>query len=399
LQDARVNRVFSWVGEIQGARAGVSGAFFVAGAGLATWAAFIPVVQRRLALGEAELGQALFAMAAGALCAVVSAGAVIERFGSRKTTGAAGALFCLLLPGPVFAPSFWSLAGILPAFGFCFGLLDVAMNAQAADVQKLAGKPLMSGFHGLYSLGGLVGSAAAGVLFWLAVAAPAHVWSVVGTLLLLVMVSGRKLPRTYPKGGRGAPALSLPARRLAGLALLGFVMFVGEGAVMDWANVYLANVVRAGTDLAVAGFAAFSLSMAAGRFVGDWATARIGFARFAVVSAGLAAAGLGLAIAGRGLAGSVAGFAIAGIGFANLVPILFSQAAASTPEAPQQGIAGVAGVGYFGLVAGPPMIGFTAEAVGLSGALGLVAGAMGLTAALLPRAFRMAARERDREAA
>ncbi|MEZ5392149.1 MAG: MFS transporter [Bryobacterales bacterium] len=373
------------------ARAAVYAAFFVAGAGLATWASFIPLVQRRLALGDAELGQALFAMAAGALCAVVSAGAVIERFGARGTTGVAGALFCVLLPGPVFAVSFWALAGALLVFGFCFGLLDVAMNAQAADVQRLARKPLMSGFHGLYSFGGLAGSALAGLLFRLAVPGPTHVGGVVALLLVVTLFAWRGLLPTAPRAGRG-PALSLPARRLAGLAVLGFLMFVGEGAVMDWANVYLANVLRAPADLAVAGFAAFSFAMAAGRFGGDWATAHLGSSRFAVLSAMLGAAGLGLAIASGSVAVSVVGFAAAGLGFANLVPILFSQAAESTPEAPQQGISGVAGVGYFGLVAGPPAIGFMAEELGLRGALGIVAGAMAFAAVSLPAAFRMALR-------
>ncbi|MCB1018711.1 MAG: MFS transporter [Acidobacteria bacterium] len=374
------------------ARAAVYAAFFVAGSGLATWASFIPLVQRRLGLGDAELGQALFSMAAGALCAVVSAGAIIERLGSRRATVISGVLFSLLLPGPVFAASFWTLAGALLVFGFCFGLLDVAMNAQAADVQRLSRKPLMSGFHGLYSFGGLAGSALAGLLFRLAVPGSAHVGAMVVALLALTLLAGPALLPTAPRAGRG-PALSLPARRLAGLALLGFLMFVGEGAIMDWANVYLANVLQAPADLAVAGFAAFSFAMAAGRFGGDWATARLGSSRFAVLSALLGAAGLGLAISSSSVAVSVAGFAATGLGFANLVPILFSHAAESTPDAPQQGISGVAGVGYFGLVAGPPTIGFMAEELGLRGALGIVALAMAVAAVSLPAAFRRALRD------
>jgi predicted MFS family arabinose efflux permease len=273
--------------------------------------------------------------------------------------------------------------------------MDVAMNAQAADVQRLAGRSLMSGFHGLYSLGGLAGSAAAGLLLWLQTPMLAHVLGVAATMGLLLGLGCPKLLREERSEVRGAPSLSLPPRSLAALASLGFLIFVGEGAVMDWANVYLANVLKAGADRAVAGFAAFSLTMAAGRFLGDWGTERLGSRRFAVCSAALAAGGLGLALAGAGLEAAVAGFGLAGFGFANLIPILFSQAAEATPDAPQRGIAGVAGVGYFGLVAGPPVIGFTADEIGLRGALGLVACALALVALLLSSAFRAANRSRS----
>jgi MFS family permease len=370
------------------ARWGVAAVFFVAGAVIATWASHIPLVQRKLGLADGELGQALFAMAAGALCAVVAAGALVERFGSRTVTAAAGGSFCLLLPAPIFAPGLLALSAALFAFGFNFGLMDVAMNAQAADVQRLARKSLMSGFHGLYSLGGLAGAAAAGLLFRLKAPTAAHVFGVAAAMALLHAFGCRRLLPGQRSEARRGPALSLPPKRLAGMASLGFLIFVGEGAVMDWANVYLANVLKAGADVAVLGFGAFSLTMAAGRFVGDWATERLGSARFAVFSAVLAAGGLGLALAGTGLAGSVAGFGLSGFGFANLIPILFSQAAAATPETPQRGIAGVAGVGYFGLVAGPPVIGFLADELGLRVALMLVAGASGIVAAGLSPAFR-----------
>jgi predicted MFS family arabinose efflux permease len=376
-------------------RWGVSSVFFVAGGVIATWASYIPLVQQRLAIGDGELGRALFAMAAGALCAVAAAGALIERFSSRAMTATAGAAFCLLLPAPIFAPSLLSLTAALLVFGFAFGLMDVAMNAQAANVQRRAGRSLMSGFHGLYSLGGLAGSAAAGLLLWLQTPALGHVAGVAATMAVLL---GLGCPRLLP-GERGethgAPALSLPPRCLASLASLGFLIFVGEGAVMDWANVYLANVLNAGADRAVAGFAAFSLTMAAGRFLGDWGTERLGSRRFAVGSAALAAAGLGLALARPGFEAAVAGFGLAGLGLANLIPMLFSQAAEATPDTPQRGIAGVAGVGYFGLVAGPPAIGFAADAIGLRGALGLIAGALALVALLLPSALQAAAGPRN----
>lgn len=366
----------------------MSAVFFIAGGVLASWVPYIPQVQRRLGLGDGDLGSALFAMTAGALAGVSGAGAVIERFGSRAVSTAAGALFCLLLPAPVFAATFWTLAPALFAFGAVFGAMDVAMNAQAALVQRAAGRSLMSGFHGLYSVGGMAGSAVAGALLAAAVGAEWHIPGVVVAMLAVCGWASARLLPSSPSERRSGPAFRLPVGPVVGMSVLAFLIFVGEGAVMDWATVYLANVIRVGPGLAVAGFTAFSTAMAAGRFLGDAATTRLGAMRTGLWSGVLSAAGLALALATSRLWVAVAGFAVAGLGFANLIPILFSRAAETTPEQPQRGIAGVAGIGYFGLVAGPPAIGYTAEAVGLRGALWIVTGAMAAAALGLPWAFR-----------
>lgn len=165
-------------------------------------------------------------------------------------------------------------------------------------------------------------------------------------------------------------------------------MFVGEGALIDWTAVYLANELLASPGTASAGFAAFSGMMALGRFLGDWFTSLVGPAWAGTASALLAGAGLGGALAVEQPLVSVACFGLSGLGFANLVPILFSAAGRAEPENPEHGIAGVAGVGYFGLVAGPALIGFVAEVIGLRGALAVVAGAMTLMAVGLGPAVR-----------
>lgn len=375
------------------ARMGVCGVFFVGGVVLASWVPFIPVVQRRLAMSEADLGAVLFAMTAGALTAVLGSGRLIARFGSRAVTGWAGVMFCLLLPAPVYAPDRMALAAALFFFGAAFGAMDVAMNAQAAEVQTLAGKPLMSGFHGLYSLGGLAGATVTGTLLSLQANPGLQTGMVVVTMLALCLASSRMLLPSRA-GEAGLEGISLPPGPLVGLSLLAFVVFVGEGAVIDWAGVFLVDHLRVEPGVAASGFAAFSLAMAIGRLTGDRATARLGFVRFSVISALLAGGGLALALASTNLLVAIVGFAVAGIGFANLVPILFSQAARATPDAPQRGIAGVAGIGYLGLVAGPPGIGFVAEQLGLPFALSAVAVSTLASALVLPAAFARAARLR-----
>ncbi len=376
----------------QRARWGVSASFFVAGAALASWVAYIPLVQRRLGLSDGDLGSALFGLAAGALTAVLVVGTLIERFGSRRVVGFSGTLLCLVLPIPIFAPTVWTVAGALFLFGAAFGSLDVAMNSQAANVQRTASMPLMSGFHGLFSVGGLAGAMLAGIFLSLDVSPLLHPVLVAVAMGSLCAISSTTLLETPEPETRRGLALTLPAGPLVGLSLLGFLMFVGEGAIVDWTAVFLSNVLHVSPGVAVSGYAAFALSMAIGRFFGDIVTAWIGSRRLAIASALLAALGLGLAVSTSSVVASVIGFAIAGLGIANQIPILFSRAADSTPDAPQKGIAGVAGFGYFGLVAGPPCIGHLSEAIGLSGSLGVVAASMALVAISIPAAFRAAAR-------
>lgn len=374
--------------EFKRARWGAIAAFFVAGVVLATWAPYIPSVQVRLGLSDGDLGAVLASMALGALGAVFFIRPLIGRFGSRRVSAVSGVLFSLILPGPVFAPSYVLLAVALFAFGAALASLDVAMNAQAVLVEKGLGRPLMSSFHGLFSLGGLAGATLAGVGLESGFSGDFHVFGVAAAMALLCWMGASRLLDTPSASAAPGRAFALPRGPLALLSLLGFVMFVGEGALVDWTTVYLANELLAGPGVASAGFAAFSGMMALGRFLGDWFTASMGAAWAGALSALLAGAGLGGALAVNQPLTSVACFGLSGLGFANLVPILFSAAGRAEPENPEHGIAGVAGVGYFGLVAGPALIGFVAEVIGLRGALMMVAAAMTLAAIAVGPAVR-----------
>ncbi len=234
-------------------------------------------------LGDRDLGAALFRHGRRARRGD-RPGRSTERFGSRALIAGAGVAFCALLPAPVFAQSFWALSAALFAFGAVFGAMDVAMNAQAAMVQRAAGRSLMSGFHGLYSVGGITGSAVAGVLPSRGVAAETHIAGVAAAMAALCVVSSMRLLATPAAERRSGPAFAMPAGALVGMSVLAFLLFVGEGAVMDWSTVYLANVIEAEAGRAAAGFTAFSAGMAAGRFLRDAATTRMGAVRAGVLS-------------------------------------------------------------------------------------------------------------------
>lgn len=372
---------------IRRARWAVGAVFFVNGALFGSWAPHIPLVQERLALGPGLLGAALLMIAAGALVAMPVAGTLIARTGSALPTTAATLLMCAAMPLPVIAPD---LAFLILAFlliGAANGTMDVAMNAHGVAVERRLQRPVMSSFHGMFSLGGLVGAGAGAVLLD-AVAPPTHIFLAAALLGALAVVAVRHLlPGSADLGEAGA-TFALPDRATIGLGALAFLVMLSEGAVLDWSAAYLRDQLGASPGTAATGFAAFSATMAAARFSGDRLRRRLGSALLVRGSALVAAAGLGLGLlAGTPLAG-VLGFACAGIGLANAVPVLFGAAGRLPGATPGAAIAAVATTGYLGFLAGPPAIGLVAEGSSLRLALGLLV----LACAVVALSARVAAR-------
>ena len=338
------------------------------GVGIAVWAPLVPDAKARLGLDDGQLGTLLLGLGIGGLVALPVAGPLVQARGARAVMLGAGLLFCALLPGLAVAPGAVWLAGALVLLGACTGAVDIAMNAQAAAVERATGRTLMSGFHGAYSVGGVVGSLAmTGLLGW----GVAPVWcaGVLGVVcaVALVLRAGSMLPRSEEGGGveAEAPRLVLPRGRLAGLGALCFIAFLLEGTILDWSGVFIRFVLAQEVARAGLGFAALSVAMAVGRLSGDAIVRR--FAPVAVLVAGsaLATAGFALAAGSGGLVGFLLGCGLVGLGVANMVPILFSAAGRTPGMGAGAAIAAVATPGYAGLLAGPVTVGWVAEATSL----------------------------------
>ncbi len=361
------------------ARLAVATLFFANGCGLGSWVPHIPDVKLWHGLSDAVLGLALLAIAIGAVAALPVAGALVARFGSRPVTRAAALLFCAALPLPLLAPDFPTLLAALALLGVGTGSLDVAMNAHAVLVEARYGRPIMSSFHGMFSLGGLVGAALAGGAMQAGLPPTAHLDLAAAVLGMAVLAAWPALLPTAPSVSDG-PLFALPRGRLLGLGALALIGLMAEGAMGDWSAVYLRMDLGATAGTAAFGFAAFSLAMALGRLTGDRLVARFGPADVLVTGALIGGGTLGAALLAGHPAVAVLGFAGMGIGLANVIPIVFSAAGRLEGLAPGIGIAAVSTAGYFGFLAGPPLIGLVAEASGLAVALGLVTVVVGLMA-------------------
>ena len=349
-------------------RAATFGVFFVNGAVIGTWVAHIPWVQDRFDFSKSTLGLVILAMSIGVIVALPLMGQAIVRLGSVRATRIAGTVCALVLPLPILAPEPWLLPLALIVLGASSGAMDVSMNAHGVAVERNLHRPIMSSLHAGWSFGGLAGAVLVSIGGGLGLDPRAETLLATGLLLLLLVACLQRLG----EGSATAEAPSgfvRPTRGVVVLALLCLIIMVTEGAMADWGGVYLTRDLGTTTAVAALAFAAFSGGMTAARVFGDWLNRRLGAAT--LMQGGTALAGLALGgmllLAEPALA--IGGFFLVGLGVANGVPLIFSAAGHASTGESGPNIAAVSSMGSIGFLAGPPFIGFFAEATSLPLAL------------------------------
>jgi MFS family permease len=353
--------------------------FFANGFGFGTWATSIAPLKAMLSLSAAQLSWALLAMSIGGVIAMQPASHIIQKIGGTgRGTRYAGFFYAAVLALPLLAPNLWGLIGACALVGAAICLMDVAMNAHATRIEAEWGAAINSSFHAGFSLGGLAGTGFGALMLWLQV--PTHFLLLPGAavvLLIVALATPHLGPGDTVKHKQG-PIFRLPEKSIALLAVVLTLCFMSEGAMADWSGIYLTSL---GETLAraAAGYAAFSATMVVGRFFGDIIVRRFG--RPFVIGAGcaLAAFGLILATALPWFTAVVIGFALVGAGLSNVVPCVFSTAAARA-SSPAAGIAEVSTAGFGGFLTGPPLIGAVAAQFGMRSGIGVIAAAATLAA-------------------
>jgi len=332
------------------------------------------LIQDKLNIEEGLLGLALLFMALGAVIFMPLSGMWSAGYGSCKVTTITAFAYCLALPLPVLAPSLVTLMIALFIFGACTGAMDVAMNAQAVTVEKRIGRSVMSSFHGFYSLGGLVGAVLGGLALANNLSSMLHASLICSLALIVTTFTVRYFlaKEADESKAKEKEKLYLPRGPVLALAVLAFMMLMAEGVIADWSAVYIKNTLATGPGFAAAGYADFSLMMAIGLLSGDRFVVNIGPVTITRITSIIAAFGLGTALLINHPLAAVVGFGFVGLGLSNLIPVIFSAAGRVPNVASSTGIATVATAGYFGLLAGPPVIGIIAELFSLKIALGMI---------------------------
>jgi len=346
-------------------------AFFIAGLGIAAWAPLVPYAKARAGLDEGTLGLLLLCLGVGSILAMPLAGILATRFGCRTVATGGTLLICAALPLLATVSSIPALIATLFMFGAGLGTVDSTVNLQAVIVERASGKHMMSGFHGLFSLGGIVGAAGVSALLGLGLTPLAAMLVVVAVLIGALV---KAVPHMLPYGSESSgPAFAIPHGIVLFIGGMCFIVFLTEGAALDWSAVFLAQERRIDTAYAGLGYAAFALTMTAGRLLGDRIVRSVGATRIILFGGLLAAAGLFLATFAPSWEAALLGYALVGAGCSNIVPVLYTAVGKQTVMPESIAVPAITTLGYAGILAGPAVIGFVAHASSLSFAFGLMA--------------------------
>jgi predicted MFS family arabinose efflux permease len=345
--------------------------FFIGGFAAAAWSSIVPFVKARAGLDAASLGLLLLCLGAGSIVSMPLSGALTTRYGCRKVLTIACLVMCATLPVLAIGGSVPLLAIALLAFGAGLGCADCAFNIQAIIVENAGDRALMSGFHAFYSIGGIAGAASVSALLTLG-ATPLD-GTVAATLLmlgLLIVAGSGLLPYGSPSQG---PPFAIPHGIVLFIGVLCAIVFLVEGAMLDWSGVFLTEYRQVASAQSGFGFASFALAMTVGRLSGDSIVNRIG-RRITVAGGGaLAVVGILMATLVPSWECTLTGYALLGLGCSNIVPILFSAVGRQKTMPASVAVPAITTLGYGGILAGPAGIGFVAHHSSLASAFLILA--------------------------
>ncbi|MGI4733674.1 MAG: MFS transporter [Janthinobacterium lividum] len=353
--------------------------FFVIGLSGAAWAPLVPFAKSRNQLSEGQLGLLLLCLGIGSILAMPVAGALAARHGCRRVILTAMGLVCLALPLLALAAPLGLLAPALFVFGVGLGSVDCVINMQAVLVERASSRTLMSGFHGLFSVGGMVGAGSMIALLSAGVSPVAATGLLVVVSVSVLLYAAPHL-LAYGSSSEG-PAFALPRGVVLFIGLLCFILFLTEGSVLDWSAVFLSTERAVNPAWAGLGYTVFSLAMLLGRFTGDVLVRRLGGSAMLGLGGLLAALGLTLTVLVPSWQVGLIGYALVGAGCANMVPVLFSAVGRQRVMPAHLAIPAISTIGYAGILAGPALIGFVVQATTFTTAfLGLAALLVGVAA-------------------
>ena len=346
-------------------------AFLIAGFGLACWAPLVPFAKARLGVDDGVLGILLLCLGLGSVAAMLATGMLSARYGSKPIIIAGGLGLALTLPILTIASTPFTLGITLAVFGAALRSLDVAMNIHAVEVEKGAGRPLMSGFHALFSIGGFIGSLLVTLL--LSVHAGPLVATLLSSALMVVamVVAWPRLLKTVPS--EDAPLFAIPRSFVLLLAVLAAITFLVEGAILDWSALLLTTQGRVEASHGGLGYMLFAIAMTVGRLAGDTITAKLGDRAIMLWGGLVAVAGFVVLLLSPIAILALSGFLLIGLGASNIVPVLFRKGGTQTVMPAGLAVAAITMCGYAGVLIGPASVGFVANHIGLSNSFWMLA--------------------------
>jgi MFS family permease len=366
------NKVFPGEGTIEPdkkrIRIAVALSYFSMGLVFATWASRIPDIKTSLHLNDAMFGTILFSMPVAQFLMMTFSGKLVTHFGSRKVLLFALPLYTICLINIGLVKEGWQLAIALFSFGLAGNLCNISINTQGVTAERMYQRPIMSSFHGGWSLAGFTGALIGLTMINLKIVPYWHFITVILVVWIIILCNQRYLIKGKPAVNPDDPKrkfFNKPDKELVQLGIIGFCSMASEGAMFDWSGVYFKDVVRAPSSLVILGYTSFMIMMASGRFMADFLTSKIGRKRLLQICGLLISTGLYTAVFFPYLITSAIAFMMVGLGVSTVVPSVYSAAGRHAKVPPGIALATVSSVSFLGFLMGPPMIGYISQAAGL----------------------------------
>jgi MFS family permease len=335
--------------------------YFGQGLAFASWASRIPLIKSQLGLSDAQLGTVLLMLPVGQLLTMPLSGRLVSKFGSHRLLPITALLYGFNLLGIGFATNGLQLGALLFLFGVIGNMCNISVNTQGVLGESIYRRPIMSSFHGAWSLAGFTGALIGLTTINLHMSTIQH-FSLILTLLVLNIFVNRSYLAPPSENLQVKKSFSFkPDRILISLGVVGFCSMATEGAMFDWSGVYFHDIVKSPEALVTLGYASFMIMMAIGRFIGDFVLQRIGRQRTLQISGVLMFTGMAVSVAFPHIYTSTVGFMMVGIGVACNIPTVYSLAGKHATIPSGMAIAMVSTVSYLGFLMGPPLIGYIAE--------------------------------------
>ncbi|TDU82448.1 fucose permease [Kribbella voronezhensis] len=351
---------------VRRSRIAVAAIFCVHGSVTGSFATRVPWIQEHASVSAGQLGLALAFPAIGASLSMPLAARISHRFGTRAAQRFLIALWTLALILPSLATNLVTLCGALFVYGATAGMADVAMNALGVEIEHRLGRSIMSGLHGMWSVGTLIGSGLGTLAAHLDISARLHHLVAALTLTVLGVVASQYVLNIYPAEDEVAPPrFAFPPKSALLIGAVGFCAVFAEGASLDWSAVYLRDILTTSAAVAAGATTGFALTMAIARIAGDAVVNRWGPVLTVRVSGAVATLGGVLVVVAPHPVVAMAGFGLLGLGIAVVVPLAFAAAGHAGPNK-SQAIAGVATVTYASGLVAPSIIGGIAQATDLT---------------------------------
>jgi MFS family permease len=358
--------------------------YFSMGLCFSTWASRIPDIKTALHLSDAALGSILFALPVGQFIMMPFSGKLVTHFGSRKVMLFALPFYTICLTNLGLATQGWQLAIALFLFGVFGNMCNISINTQGVATERLYQRPIMSMFHGGWSIAGFTGALVGLTMMNLKAIPYIHFWIITAIVWIIVWANNKHLipGKTASSSSVRTKFFTKPDPVLLQLGIIGFCSMASEGAMFDWSGVYFKDVVKAPPSLIVLGYTSFMIMMSGGRFFADRLTAKFGRKNLLQVSGVMISSGLFISVIFPYLIPSTLAFMLVGLGVSSIVPTVYSTAGKQSKVAPGIALATVSSVSFLGFLMGPPLIGYISEAAGLRYSFAVI-GIFGILISLL----------------